>query len=329
MSSRPDPGEAAPASRPPAPTRREVVEGLAAELEAGGVPAARVEAERLLAHVLELERSDLSLHPDVAIEPAAAGLLAASVKSRLSGVPLQHIEGTVAFRDLVLVCDRRALIPRPETEELVQCVVDWAHRRSDSTRRAGSHDHSGVRPVRRPAVDVEPPLGLALDIGTGSGAIALSLVHENVAGRVVAVDVSASALQQARENASRVGLAGRVEFRETAGSPWDAVREEENFDLVVSNPPYVADHEIAGLPSEVRDHDPREALAGGSDGLAVTREIISGAWRHVRSGGALFLEVGEGQAEAVEAGLSRTGRWSSVRRSRDLADRERFVIAER
>ena len=308
-----------PTRRLPAPSRREVIDGLTAELEAGGIPGARYEAERMLMHVLGVSRSDLLLHPETSVGPEEAGRIAAVSGRRLSGVPLQHIEGTVAFRDLVLLCDGRALVPRPETEQLVQRVVEWASR---------SRSTDGVRRVGRPARATAPALlSAALDIGTGSGAIALSLLQERVVSRAVAVDVSRSALEQARQNATRAGLVERVDFREVAASPWEAVGSDETFDIIVSNPPYIMDEEIETLPTEVRDNDPRVALAGGADGLDIVREVAAGAPPHIRSGGGLFLEVGAGQGELVQELLEDSGSWNTVHVLRDLSGRGRFVTA--
>jgi release factor glutamine methyltransferase len=172
-----------------------------------------------------------------------------------------------------------------------------------------------------------PTLDVALDIGTGSGAIALSLLHEGVVSRAVAVDVSASALQQATENAVRLDLEERIEFRRTGGSPWDAVGPDETFDVIVSNPPYVADAVVDSLATEVRDHDPREALAGGIDGLDLIREIVGGARQHLRPAGGLFLEVGAEQGERVRSLLVGGESWTQVELRPDLAGHERFVIA--
>jgi release factor glutamine methyltransferase len=180
--------EGGPTRRLPGPSRREVIEGLAVELETAGIDGGRHEAERVLAHALGVTRSDLLLHPDRLVGPEEAGRIASISRRRISGVPLQHIEGTVAFRDLVLLCDGRALVPRPETEQLVQQVVDWA---------SGTASSGGVRRVNRPRPGAEPPLNDILDIGTGSGAIALSLIQECLAARAIAVDISARALAPA------------------------------------------------------------------------------------------------------------------------------------
>ena len=316
--SHPDPRDAGPIRRLPGPSRSEVIEGLAAELETGGIEGARHEAERLVAHVLGVSRTDLLLNADLVVQPEEAGRIATIAHRRLSGVPLQHIEGTVAFRDLVLVCDGRALVPRPETEQLVQLVVDWAR---------GAEASGGVRRVVRPEETTRPRLDVALDIGTGSGAIALSLLQEDIVGRAVAVDVSARALDQAAENASSLGLEERMGLRQTGASPWDVIEPGETFDVIVSNPPYIEDSAVSTLPTEVRDHDPLEALAGGVDGLDVVRRIVESASAHLRPGGGLFLEVGADQGHGVRRLLEQDSSWKTVRVAPDLAGRERFVVA--
>jgi release factor glutamine methyltransferase len=218
--------------------------------------------------------------------------------------PLQYILGTAGFRELELAVDSRALIPRPETEQLVQEVLDWVASRSWSDR--------------------EPA---ALDVGTGSGCIALALAQEGPFQRVVATDASEEALDLARENADRTGLAGRVEFRSGAG--WAPVGGQR-FDVVVSNPPYVAEAERETLAPEVVEWEPDPALFAGDDGLHTLRTLVAGAADHLRPGGLLALEVGLGQAAHV-ADLLRTGpgasRYDGVRVAEDLARRDRFVLA--
>ncbi|MCL7970456.1 MAG: peptide chain release factor N(5)-glutamine methyltransferase, partial [marine benthic group bacterium] len=179
--------------------------------------------------------------------------------------------------------------------------------------------------VVRPVSGGSPPLERVLDIGTGSGAIALSLLQEGAANLVVGVDLSAPALDQARENATRLGLADRLELRPVRSSPWDAIEAGERFDAIVSNPPYVADGEIPALQVEVRHHDPREALAGGPDGLEVIRQITAEASDYLEPGGAIFLEVGASQGEAVARLLEAASAWHHVSVERDLSGRERFV----
>lgn len=309
--------------RPPvSPTCGDILRGLETELEAAGLESPGVEAERLLSRATGISRSDLRLHGEVGIEPEQAKTLAGMVRRRVSGVPLQHLEGSVDFRDLTLLSDGRALIPRPETEQLVGLAVDWAFGELPFHLETG-----GVRRVRRPRRDVPPPRDLALDIGTGSGAIALSLVHEGAVARAIGVDVSSDALDQARENRRLSGLEDRVDFRQVTDSVWGAVDSAETFDLVISNPPYVRDRDIEMLSVEVRRHEPREALAGGSDGLDVLRELASGVWDHLRPGGALFIEIGVGQGGSAANIVRGCGAWTEVHLLPDLCGRDRFVIA--
>jgi len=302
-------------------TRREALAGATRDLEAVGLESPRLEAERLLARVTGLSRAELGRDADLPLPPRDAGAFARALSRRLAGTPLQHLEGTVEFRDLLLVCDGRALVPRSETEQLVDLVVRWQR-----GRRAVRDGSPGVRPVPRPASPA-PPLCSALDIGTGSGAIALSLAAEDVAETVVALDVSSDALSQAAENRSRLGLVDRVELRSCRPSIWDALRDGEAFDAIVSNPPYVRDDEIPALRPEVREHEPREALSGGNDGLDVIRTIVAGAADRLRPGGALFLEIGADQGDAVERLLREAGRFARVEIRRDLSGRERFAFA--
>lgn len=277
--------------------------GARRELEAAGLESPGVEAERLVAWAVGLDRAGLLRTPERRLEPAEAGRLARALARRQAGEPLQHIEGTVAFRGLTLRCDRRALIPRPETEELVDRIAAWVGDRA--------------------------PLAAALDVGTGSGAIALALLAEGIVERAVGLDVSAEALEQAAENRARAGVdPDRLELRRVAAQAvWSAVDPKERFDLVVSNPPYVSDAEWERLPTEVRDHEPAVALRGGQDGLVLVREVIEGAASHLSPRGALFLEIGSGQGEAVRRLLVSSGRWAAVEVARDLAARERFVRA--
>ncbi|HSJ05219.1 MAG TPA: peptide chain release factor N(5)-glutamine methyltransferase [Longimicrobiales bacterium] len=260
----------------------------------------RLEAELLLAGVLGVKRLDLYLQHE---RPVAADELERYrdyVRRRLRREPLQYILGTAAFRTLDLAVDPRVLIPRPETEVLVGEVLAWA-------ARCGRH-------------------GAALDVGTGSGAIALSLAAEGSFAGVIASDVSPAALDVARANAARNGLEGRVEFRE--GSSLDVVRPGERFTVIVSNPPYVADGERGLLPPEVRDHEPSAALFAGPDGLAVIADLVRQAPPALEGGGLLALEVGVGQADAVLS-LMEAGGFAGVRIVPDLTGRLRVVLGER
>jgi release factor glutamine methyltransferase len=270
-----------------------------------GFENARLESELLLAGVLGVRRLDLYLQHE---RPLSAGELQRyrdAVRRRLRHEPLQYVLGTAAFRTLELRVDRRALIPRPETEVLVGAVLAWAAARQGQGLPAAS----------------------VLDIGTGSGAIALSLAAEGAFARIVATDVSPDALQLARENAGRCGLADRVEFR--CGPLFGAVEAGERFAVIVSNPPYVAEPDRATLAPEVREHEPELALFAGADGLAVIEDLIAVAPVYMEAGGLLALEIGSGQADAVLELARGGGAWTAERIVQDLAGRPRFMLAER
>jgi release factor glutamine methyltransferase len=269
-------------------------------LEERGFAQARLESELLLAGVLGLKRLDLYLQHDRPLSSEELERYRTVVRRRMRHEPVQYILGTAAFRNLELHVDRRVLIPRPETEQLVGTVLDWS--------RAGDHH------------------GRVLDIGTGSGAIALSLAHEGAYERVVASDASADALDVARANAERLGLIERVEFR--AGSMLEVATEGEHFDIIVSNPPYVAESERGSLTADVVDHEPDCALFGGADGLEFLRGIVAGAAEHLVPGGLLALEIGAGQGTAVLGLFEENGRYVGARVKQDLTGRDRMALAE-
>lgn len=288
-----------------APPRPLELTRLAAEhLAERGVEDPRLEAELLLAHVLRVRRLDLYLQFERPLEPSEVEAYREALRRRGRREPLQYITGEAPFRELVLSVDARVLIPRPETEVLVGEVLRWALER---------HGDAGA-----------PPVLEALDVGTGSGAIALSLLQEGPFTRVVATDRSADALAVARENARRAGLSTRLELRE--GSLWEPIGGAERYDVIVANPPYVAESEREALMPEVRDHEPADALFGGADGLELIRSIVAGAPDHLSAGGLLALEIGFAQADATMT-LMREAGFSDPRVIRDLAGRERVVVA--
>lgn len=291
-------GAAAPAAERGTPrTPLELARIAADVLASKGIEQPRLEAELLLAAVLGVRRLDLYLQHDRPLLESEVAAYREAVRRRMRREPLQYITGEVGFRELTLRVDRRVLIPRPETEVLVGAVLEWAGEDS----------------------------GIALDVGTGSGAIALSLAREGPFRRVVATDVSRGALEVARENARRAGLETRVEFRE--GSLWEAVRPGEAFDVIVSNPPYVAEADRASLPPEVRDYEPPEALFAPRGGLGLLEALVAGAPARLRPGGLLALEVGDGQAPAVLDAIHATGAYERAWVVRDLAGRDRVVLA--
>jgi release factor glutamine methyltransferase len=280
--------------------------GVAAgHLTSKGIADGRLEAELLLAHVLGVRRLDLYLQFERRLGDHEVAAYREAIRRRARREPLQYITGEASFREVVLSVDPRVLIPRPETEVLVGRVLEWAHRRA--------------------AADVGAGL-VALDVGTGSGAIALSLLREGPFEKVVATDVSAGALKVAAANAAALDLEGRLELR--AGSVWSPVGEGERFHVIVANPPYVMESARATLMPEVRDHEPEEALFAGADGLEVVREIIAGARSRLRPGGLLALEVDPGQTSTVVDLMTRAG-LAAPRVVVDLTGRERVVLAVR
>jgi release factor glutamine methyltransferase len=282
-------------------TALELARQAGSVLRERGFEQGRLEAEQLLASVLGVRRLDLYLQHDRPISPAELDRFRDHVRRRLRREPVQYILGEAHFRGLLLSVDRRVLIPRPETEQLAGAVLDFA--------KAGS--------------------GLAaLEVGTGSGAIALSLAAEAAASfdSIVATDVSVEALEVAGANAGRLGLAARVEFR--AGPSYLPVREGERFDVIVSNPPYVAESEADALPPDVRDWEPAGALFAGPGGTAVLDVLADGALPRLRAGGLLALEVSPAQAERMSRRLAANG-FADCRVRRDLAGRDRIVLATR
>jgi release factor glutamine methyltransferase len=284
-------------------------------LEEKGVEGGRLDAELMLAHVLRLGRLDLYLQFDRPLFPGELDTFKALLKRRASREPLQYILGTVPFRELDLRVDPRALIPRPETEVLVGEVLAWAW-------ECGV----GVSPEHEPVEGsgALPKVLTALDIGTGTGAIALSLLKEGPFCSVVATDSSPEALALALENARRSGLEGSLELR--GGFLFDPLRSGERFHVLVSNPPYIPEVDWGGLLPEVRDWEPPDALLAGPEGLDVLTPLVKGALGFLIPGGLLALEVGDGQAGRVARAMEGTGGFSEIRVRPDLAGRERVVL---
>ncbi|MCC7517642.1 MAG: peptide chain release factor N(5)-glutamine methyltransferase [Verrucomicrobiae bacterium] len=277
----------------------ELIQKTTAFFEKAGVPTPRLDVELLLAHILGLRRMDLYVQFERILTDSELDRLRPLVKRRAAREPLQHLVGTVEFCGVTLAADRRALIPRPETEILVERAL-------------------ALRPGEGAAA--------VFDVGTGGGAIVLALLAARPAWRAVAADLSREALALARENAASTALADRVEFRE--GDLLAPLREGERFDLVVSNPPYVPTATLAHLQPEVRDHDPKAALDGGTDGLDLIRRLATETPRALKPDGHLLLEIGSDQAEAVEALFEAAG-WSGLAFTADLQGHRRIVEARR
>jgi release factor glutamine methyltransferase len=272
---------------------REALDAAVDALRAAGVDEARLDAELLLGEAMGCERAALIADGGAEVPAAAGRRFGEMVRRRLRREPVAYILGRKGFRNLELLVDRRVLVPRPETELLVELALE-------------------LRPVN------------VLDVGTGSGAIALAVADELPACAVTATDTSSGALEVARANAERLGLAHRVRFLE------GTVPEEASFDLVLANLPYVPERDWPSLQPEVTQWEPREALLAGPDGLDAYRALIPECalllYRYAEQRkGALAVEVGEGQAEAVGA-LMREAGLERIEARRDLAGIERIVI---
>jgi release factor glutamine methyltransferase len=276
-----------------AATVRDALNASVDALTAVGVEQPRLDAELLLGEAMGCERAALIADSGAEVPPAAGRRFGELVRRRLRREPVAYILGRKGFRDLELFVDRRVLVPRPETEMLVELAVEL-----------------GPESV--------------LDVGTGSGAIALAVADEIPACEVTATDTSPAALEVARANAERLGLADRVRFLE------DTLPEAGSFDLVLANLPYVAERDWPSLQPEVTRWEPREALLAGPDGLDAYRALIQECGRAftsiaATSSTALAVEIGEGQSEAV-AGLMREAGFGAIETRRDLAGIERVVV---
>lgn len=261
-----------------------------------GIESPRLEAELLLAHALQCKRIDLIVRYDEEPGEAARAAFRELVRRRAERWPTAYLIGTREFFLLRFEVTPAVLIPRPETETLVLAALEAVKDR---------------------------PAPRILDLGTGSGCIAVSLAVKLPAARAVAIDISPDALDVARANAARHGVAERIEFR-----PGDLFKPVagETFDLIVSNPPYISTSELAGLQEEVRDHEPRHALDGGTDGLAFYRRIAAEAPAHLAAGGTAAVEVGWQQAEAVRGIFAAAG-WGTVSSIKDAGGIARVIVA--
>ena len=276
-------------------TIRDVLNWTRGYFEAAGIVQPRLEAEILLAHTLDVERLNLYISPDQPLSSDERSRYRTIVKRRREGTPLQHLIGEVPFFGLRFRVSRDALIPRPETEELLDHILTLVPRERDIA---------------------------CLDLGTGTGVIAVCLARYFPRATVTALDCSDRALELARANAALNGVEDRIAFVE---SHWfDGV--EGRYDLIASNPPYVAEEEMTALPAEVREHEPRVALDGGPGGLREIASLIETAPEHMKPDGLLFLEIGQGHGPEVSGRLTSRG-YADVRLEADLAGKERYAVA--
>lgn len=286
---------ASAASQPDEWTIEAVLRWATEDFRARGLEMPRLDAEVLLAHASSSTRIQLIVNAKSPLGPEELGRFREMVKRRRAREPTAYILGAREFYGRAFRVDRRVLVPRPDTEALVDVALFRTRRLSMSMR--------------------------ALDLCTGSGCVALTLARERPTSSVVAADVSDDALAVARDNAARLG-AYNVAFRQ--GDLFDALDPALRFDLVTGNAPYIGSGEISTLAPDIRDFEPRLALDGGDDGLAVVRRIVQSAPAHLRSSGVLAVEVGKGQAPLVAELFARMG-FSEVELRRDYARVERVV----
>lgn len=292
-----------------------------AELETARVPSHGLAGELLLQHTLGRDRAWIYAHPEEGVAPADCDQFFRLVKKRATGTPTQYLTGKQEFWGIEFYVAPGVLIPRPETEHVIEVALSRLKNRStpqksDLSLRRERIGRGGLR---------------IADVGTGSGCLAVALARELPEARIWATDISRAALAIAWRNSVRYDFESRIEFLEASlltpfllGGELQAVVP---FDLIVSNPPYVSRPALEGLAREVREHEPEEALVAGETGLEVFRPLIRQAEKVLASGGSLVLEVGAGQAADVRALFSEG--WTDISVMNDLASIPRVVSAAR
>jgi len=291
--------------RSPRPSIASVLTEAETVLTAHGIITPRLEAEVLLAHALDTERSRLVARLRDALTREELEVFRGLLQRRTQHEPLQYITGVQEFWSLAFKVDARVLIPRPETEVVVETVLRLL-------------SQSAIR----------NPQSAILDVGAGSGCIAIALAKELPQAEVWATDISAEALTVAGENARAHGVAERIHFLQ--GDVFTPVADRRiSFDLIVSNPPYVARSDFATLQLEVRDWEPRGALDGGPDGLDFYRRLLTEGPAHLRVGGWLVMEVGHGQGSAIMRLAQEQDDLTAYACIADYAGRERVTVASK
>jgi release factor glutamine methyltransferase len=283
------------------------------------VPSHTLAAELLLMHSLGRDRTWLYTHPEAELDPTVAEKYFALVTRRAAGEPTQYLTGHQEFWGLDFEVTPAVLIPRPETEHVVEVALE----------------RLGARGIKINLLNGAPSPQLRIaDVGTGSGCIAVALAHELPHAEIIATDISAAALEVAKRNAARHGVTDRINFLqsdllESCHQPLATSHSPLLFDLIASNPPYIARDEAANLPREVRDHEPDAALFGGPTGAEFYARIIRQSAELLRPSGILVLELGHDSAAHVGGHLSTSSDWTDVRITNDLAGIPRVISAER
>lgn len=285
------------------------------------VPDAKAEAEYLLAHALDCKRSGLYLNFNQAVDSYELQRFVGFVERRIKREPSQYIIGEQEFWGLAFKVTPDVLIPRPETELLVEETLRIARGMWDVGCGKASSKDIFTPPTSHPLPRI------ILDLCTGSGCIAASLAKEIPKCKVYATDVSEKALSVARENAERHGVADKIHFLQgNLFEPFKAMGIK--FDMIVSNPPYISKRVLHELQPEVKDYEPRTALYGGEDGLDFYRRIISGSPAYLSAGGYLMLEMGYGQAEEIKELMEQNKAFEHIVIKKDLAGIERIIKAQ-
>jgi release factor glutamine methyltransferase len=299
--------------------RAALKEGIA-RLRETQIPSHTLAAELLLLHALGRDRAWLYSHAETPLDPATAEKYFALVARRAAGEPTQYLTGKQEFWGLEFDVTPAVLIPRPETEHVVEVAL----------ARLGAR---GIKIDLKTGAP-NPQLRVA-DVGTGSGCLAVALAHELPHAEIFATDISAAAIDVARRNAARHAVSDRVHFMQCdlldafLPSPLAPRPSSLFFDLIVSNPPYIALDEAATLPREVREHEPEAALFGGPTGVEVYERLIEQAAALLHTGGNLVVELGYGAADSVRQILVAKGAWANISITNDLAGIPRVLAAER
>jgi len=281
-------------------TVRDILYESTKALEAVNIATARLDAEVLLSSCLGCERLNFYKNPDKIVSQIQLGAFRNFIARRLQWEPVAYITGRKEFWSFTLEVNSSVLIPRPDTEIIVEEAVDICHNFISLDMRI-------------------------LDIGTGSGAIALALASEIESAKVMATDISAAALALAQKNAAALGMKERINFRQ--GNLFEPV--DGLFDLIVSNPPYIAANDYEELPASVKDFEPREALLAGESGLEFYEKLIYSAAAYLKKNGWLLLEIGAKQEAGIRGILEASGFYESVDLRRDYAGMPRVIKARR
>ncbi len=299
-----------------------------------GLDSPRLEAEILLAYAMGCTRVDLFVrHGDVPSEEAKA-LYRDYVRRRGAGEPVAYLVGQKEFFTLDFHVDRNVLVPRPETEELATAAIEFARKSVNRYGKKGVDPESvdddapeeERKPVEAPAKDWK-----ICDVGCGSGCIAVSIAKELPNSRVTAIDISEGALSVAKANAETHEVADRIDFilGDLLTPIASGLPEDDRFDIIVSNPPYVSESEYAALEPTVRDFEPKLALVGGPTGAELPLRLLEQAPERLRVGGKLLMELSPTTVHIVAERAQNDARWTDVEIVRDLARLERFVFATR